>query len=142
MTRAMTSTSASAARARSLVRSPRVVRGRWRPGVSRRIRWLAGVSRTPRTVVRVVWGRSEVMVTLVPTSWLTRVDLPALGRPTIDANPERSSGTRSAGGGVVRDAGPVGLRVGGGGAAPGPDRDDASALSPLVPGTESVATPL
>src|SRR5450631_4830825 len=122
MTRAVTSTSESAARARWLVRSPRVVRGRCRPGVSRRTSWLAGVSRTPRTVVRVVWGRSEVMVILVPTSWLTRVDLPALGRPTIDANPERNSGTVSSAGGCgVSDPGAG--RVGGGGVAD-PHRDD------------------
>src|ERR1700674_4607263 len=128
MTRAMTSTSASAARARSLVRSPRVVRGRCRPGVSRRTSWLVGVSRTPRTVVRVVWGRSETMVTLVPTSRLTRVDLPALGRPTIDANPERNSGMSARGGGV-RDAGPVrGRRVVGGRGVADQPRDDASAL--------------
>src|SRR5262249_8289138 len=37
----------------------------------------------------VVCGRLEVIATLVPTSALVSVDLPALGRPTKQANPER-----------------------------------------------------
>jgi hypothetical protein len=32
---------------------------------------------------RVVWGRFDVMEILAPTSALTSVDLPTLGRPTI-----------------------------------------------------------
>ena len=35
-------------------------------------------------------GRDEVMETLVPTIWFTRVDLPTLGRPTTATNPERT----------------------------------------------------
>ncbi|GAA3103213.1 hypothetical protein GCM10020254_56190 [Streptomyces goshikiensis] len=53
----------------------------------------------PRTVWRVVWGRLEVIATLVPTSALVRVDFPALGRPTKHAKPARcgavGSGERS-----------------------------------------------
>ena len=41
----------------------------------------------PRITVRVVCGLSEVIATFVPTSALVSVDLPALGRPTNDANP-------------------------------------------------------
>ena len=41
----------------------------------------------PRTTVRVVCGLSEVITTLLPTSALVSVDLPALGRPTNDTNP-------------------------------------------------------
>ncbi len=48
----------------------------------------------PRTTVRVVCGREEVMATFVPTRALVRVDLPALGRPTKEAKPLRKSGTR------------------------------------------------
>jgi hypothetical protein len=43
----------------------------------------------PRTTVRVVCGRDEVIATLVPTRALVRVDLPAFGRPTNDAKPLR-----------------------------------------------------
>ena len=46
----------------------------------------------PRTTVRVVCGLSEVIATLVPTRALVRVDLPALGRPTNEANPLRCPG--------------------------------------------------
>ena len=45
----------------------------------------------PRTLCRVVCGRLEVIATLVPTSALVSVDLPALGRPTKQAKPERWS---------------------------------------------------
>src|SRR4051795_9970087 len=47
----------------------------------------------PRTTVRVVCGREEVIATLVPTRALVRVDLPAFGRPTKHAKPLRKSGT-------------------------------------------------
>ena len=39
--------------------------------------------------VRVVCGLSEAMAILEPTSALVSVDLPAFGRPTKQANPER-----------------------------------------------------
>ena len=40
----------------------------------------------------------EVIATLVPTSALVSVDLPALGRPTNDANPLRYDPSAAAGG--------------------------------------------
>ena len=43
----------------------------------------------PRMTVRVVCGRDEVIATFVPTMALVSVDLPALGRPTKQAKPER-----------------------------------------------------
>lgn len=45
----------------------------------------------PRMVCRVVWGRIEVIATLVPTSALVSVDFPVLGRPTKHTKPERNS---------------------------------------------------
>ncbi len=50
--------------------------------------WASGPFQTPRTWLRVVCGRSETIETLVPTSWLSRVDFPTLGRPTNVAMPE------------------------------------------------------
>ena len=51
----------------SFIRSPRAVRGLCRPGVSTKTTWASGRLSTPRTWERVVLGRGEVMVTLVPT---------------------------------------------------------------------------
>ena len=82
-----TSTSASVVFTRSLSRSPSSVRGRCRPGVSTRISCASGRCTMPRTTVRVVCGLELVITTLEPTSALVSVDLPALGRPTNDANP-------------------------------------------------------
>ena len=48
--------------------------------------------------VRVVWGLSEVMATLVPTMRFTSVDFPTLGRPTKVTKPERISASLAAGG--------------------------------------------
>ena len=86
-----TSTPPRVARARSLVRTPSGVRGLWRPGVSRKTIWCESVVRTPRTCVLVVCGRSETIATLLPTSRLTRVDFPTLGRPTTDTKPDRKT---------------------------------------------------
>jgi hypothetical protein len=47
----------------------------------------------PRIVCRVVWGRLEVIATFSPTSALVSVDLPVLGRPTRQANPDRCGTT-------------------------------------------------
>jgi len=46
----------------------------------------------PRTARRVVCGFSLVMTILVPTRAFVSVDLPALGRPTKQQNPERNAG--------------------------------------------------
>jgi len=86
----MTSTSLKVASARLFVRSPSNVLGLWIPGVSRNTICVASSVRTPRTCVRVVCGRSETIDTLRPTSWFKSVDLPTLGRPTIETNPERN----------------------------------------------------
>src|SRR3954470_22707257 len=59
------------------------------PGVSTNTIWLAAVVRTPRIWFRVVCGRSETIETLRPTSRLTSVDFPTLGRPTTETKPER-----------------------------------------------------
>ena len=88
---ATTSTSAQVVFTRSLSRSPSRVRGRCRPGVSTRISWASGRCTMPRTTVRVVCGLSEVIATLVPTSALVSVDLPAFGRP--DERREAAAGS-------------------------------------------------
>ena len=51
--------------------------------------WVSPSVRMPRTAWRVVLGDAAVIVTLVPTSWLTNVDLPTLGRPRMATNPAR-----------------------------------------------------
>ena len=86
---ATTSTSAQVVRTRSLSRSPSRVRGRCSPGVSTSTSCPSGRCTMPRTTVRVVCGLSDVITTFWPTSALVSVDLPALGRPTNDAKPER-----------------------------------------------------
>ncbi len=86
---ATTSTSAQVVRTRSLSRSPSRVRGRCSPGVSTRTSCPSGRFTMPRTTVRVVCGLSEVITTFWPTRALVSVDLPALGRPTNDAKPDR-----------------------------------------------------
>jgi hypothetical protein len=42
----------------------------------------------PRTACRVVCGFEEAMTIFWPTSALVSVDLPALGRPTMEAKPD------------------------------------------------------
>jgi hypothetical protein len=46
----------------------------------------------PRITRRVVCGRSLVIATLAPTSALVSVDLPTLGRPARQANPDLNAG--------------------------------------------------
>ena len=70
-------------------RSPSSVRGRCSPGVSTSTSWASGRVRMPRTACRVVCGRLEVIAIFSPTRALVSVDLPALGRPTRLAKPER-----------------------------------------------------
>ena len=86
---ATTSTSAQVLVTSSLSRSPSSVRGRCSPGVSTRTSWASGRCTIPRTTVRVVCGFEEVIATFVPTIALVSVDLPALGRPTKQAKPDR-----------------------------------------------------
>src|SRR2546427_5317628 len=45
----------------------------------------------PRMRLRVVWGLGVTMATFSPSSRLSRVDLPTLGRPTIAQNPAREA---------------------------------------------------
>ena len=87
--RPITSTSLQVWRTRSLSRSPSSVRGRCRPGVSTRTSWPSGRCTTPRMVCRVVCGFFDVIAIFCPTSALVRVDFPAFGRPTNEANPLR-----------------------------------------------------
>src|SRR5256884_1944182 len=87
-TRTTTSTPDAAALAVWFRRSPSAVRGRCTPGVSTITAWASGRLSTPRTWVRVVWGLSDTIETLVPTILFTRVDLPTLGRPTSVTKPD------------------------------------------------------
>src|SRR5271163_2628757 len=84
-----TSTSSREEVAESFIRWPNNERGLCSPGVSTSTTWASGRLITPRTWARVVLGRGEVMVTLVPTMALTNVDFPTLGRPTTAQNPDR-----------------------------------------------------
>src|SRR5215510_2142341 len=68
-------------------------RGTKMPGVSMNTSWLAPSTAMPRTGVRVVWTLRLTMLTLAPTSVLTRVDLPAFGAPMMAMKPQRVSGT-------------------------------------------------
>src|ERR1700722_10589126 len=58
------------------------------PGVSTSTIWASSRLRMPWMRLRVVWGLGETMATFWPTRVLTRVDLPALGRPTIATKPD------------------------------------------------------
>ena len=49
----------------------------------------SGRCSTPRTTCRVVCGLLDVIAIFWPMIAFVRVDLPALGRPTKQANPER-----------------------------------------------------
>ena len=59
-----------------------------RPGVSRKTNWLSPRFRMAQIRFRVVWGLLETMATFSPTRALVRVDLPTLGRPTIEIIPD------------------------------------------------------
>ena len=85
-----TSDSASSRLTRSCMRSVRMSRGRCTPGRSTRIscRSASRSVATPRIARRVVCGRTEAIATWEPTIALTRVDLPALGRPASPMKPE------------------------------------------------------
>ena len=98
-TKHTTSTSPMVPWAVALSRVPSAVRGLWIPGVSTNTTWASGRVSTPMMRVRVVWGLSEVIATLVPTMRFTSVDFPTLGRPTKVTKPERISASVAAGGG-------------------------------------------
>ena len=89
---AIRSTSAYASATMSLRRWPSSLRGLCRPGVSTTTIWQSSRCTTPRTGWRVVSGWSAVMAIFSPTSALVSVDLPVLGRPTMDTKPERWPG--------------------------------------------------
>src|SRR5258708_686659 len=61
----------------------------WMPGVSRKIICAPSRFTTPSTELRVVCGFSDTIASFPPTSALSKVDLPALGRPTIETKPDR-----------------------------------------------------
>ena len=61
----------------------------------------------PRIACRVVCGRDDVIAIFDPISALVSVDLPAFGRPTKQAKPERNP---ASGHSVKVTAGPAGRR--------------------------------
>src|SRR5450432_666132 len=72
--------------------------GRKIPGVSTRMIWALFSITMPRIRARVVCTLRETIVTLEPTSALTRVDLPTLGAPISATKPQRvATGAASAG---------------------------------------------
>ncbi len=63
----------------------------WKPGVSTNTYWVSSVVWMPTSRWRVVCALREVMLIFWPTSALTRVDLPTLGRPTMATVPQRNA---------------------------------------------------
>ena len=63
-----------------------------RPGVSSMIIWYEGPFTMPRIRFLVVCGRGLTMAIFWPSSRLSRVDLPALGGPTMATTPDRYNG--------------------------------------------------
>src|SRR5262245_21958612 len=63
----------------------------WKPGVSRNTNCTSPRVKMPAMFCRVVCGLRDVMLIFCPTSALSSVDLPALGRPTIATKPPRCS---------------------------------------------------
>src|SRR4051794_5307354 len=59
------------------------------PGVSTNSTWVLSTMVIPITRRRVVWTLGETIETLVPTSWLSRVDLPTFGAPMMATKPAR-----------------------------------------------------
>src|SRR5579864_2681922 len=68
------------------------------PGVSTRMICALSSITMPRIKARVVCTLRETMVTLEPTSALTRVDLPTLGAPISATKPQRVAGGAAASG--------------------------------------------
>ena len=61
----------------------------WKPGVSTNTNCASATVRTPVMRWRVVCAFLLVMETFCPTSALSNVDLPTLGRPTMAMRPQR-----------------------------------------------------
>src|SRR5512137_1184675 len=80
----------------------------WMPGVSTKTNWAPSAVRMPVTRWRVVCAFFDVMLTFSPTRWLSSVDLPTFGRPTIATWPQRCAG----GGGASATGGPAVDRAG------------------------------
>src|SRR5437763_11345466 len=59
------------------------------PGVSTNTIWASGVVKTPWIDVRVVCGWWAVIASFSPMNALSKVDLPAFGRPAIETKPVR-----------------------------------------------------
>ncbi len=76
--------------------------GLWMTGGSKSTSWAPGRCTTARMRLRVVWGFSETIATFCPTSRLTRVDLPTLGRPTTVTKPAFTRGRPPGCGGSAR----------------------------------------
>src|SRR5262245_40209573 len=90
----MSASTAPPQAASTMARSSRR-RGAKMPGVSMNTSWLAPSTAMPRTGVRVVCTLRLTMLTLAPTSVLTRVDLPAFGAPMMAMKPQRVCGITS-----------------------------------------------
>jgi hypothetical protein len=89
-----TSSTTSAARAASVARRLRARLSTltclvWKPGAAMNTYWQPGRFRIPVTRWRVVCALDETIASFSPTSLLSRVDLPVLGRPTIATVPQR-----------------------------------------------------
>ncbi len=89
--RAITSASRAPPQAVSTMARSRRRLGWKMPGVSTKTSWALSCMAMPRTIARVVWTLWVTMETLVPTSWLIRVDLPAFGAPISAMKPARVS---------------------------------------------------
>ena len=76
-------------------------RGLKMPGVSTKTIWALSCVAMPRTMARVVCTLWVTIDTLAPTSWLTSVDLPALGAPISATKPERVGTGRESGRGLT-----------------------------------------
>ena len=84
------SASSNSCSTRRCMRSVSASRGRCTPGRSVSTSCHSpGRVATPRIARRVVCGLSETIATFWPTSALTSVDLPTLGRPASATKPER-----------------------------------------------------
>src|SRR5579884_4321663 len=87
----MTSTSPSAAMACSTMYLLSAPRPAWMPGVSTNTicAFLSGTFLMPVIRLRVVCGLGVTIASFSPTSWLSSVDLPTFGRPTMAQKPAR-----------------------------------------------------
>jgi hypothetical protein len=87
MRKSTTSAPDSVCSARCTMRALSPPRAECRPGVSSSATCASGRVTTPRILPRVVCGLGETMATFCPTSRLSSVLFPTLGRPAMAAKP-------------------------------------------------------